>query len=110
MLTLRLYGGTRETSSPSSRIAPSVGRLEAGDHPQRGRLAAARRAEQREELARGDGEVGVVDGDEVGEALGDMVDLDDRAALGAGGPVLSRRLICGGGVCAGQGESSLKPP
>ena len=25
MLTLRLCGGTRETSTPSSRIAPSVG-------------------------------------------------------------------------------------
>ena len=47
-----------------------------------------------------------VDRDVVAEALGDMVDLDDRAALGAGGPVLSRRLIDGGGVCAGQGGSS----
>jgi hypothetical protein len=37
-----------------------------------------------------------------------MVDLDDRAALGAGGPVLSRRVIDGGGVCAGQGKSSSR--
>ena len=106
MLTLRLCGGTRDTSAPSSRIAPSVGRLEAGDHPQRRRLAAAGRAEHREELARCDGEVGFRHRDVVAEALRDMVDLDDRAALGAGGPVRSRRLIDGGGVCAGQGGSS----
>jgi hypothetical protein len=37
-----------------------------------------------------------------------MVDLYDRAALGAGGPVLSRRVIDGGGVCAGQGKSSSR--
>ena len=107
MLTLRLCGGTRDTSLPSSRIAPSVGRLEPGDHPQRRRLAAARRAEHREELARRDGEVGFVDRHVVVEALGDIVDLDDRAALGAGGPVLSRRFVYGGGVCAGQGEILL---
>jgi hypothetical protein len=35
-----------------------------------------------------------------------MVDLDDRAVLGAGGPVLSRGVIDGGGVCAGQEGSS----
>jgi hypothetical protein len=35
-----------------------------------------------------------------------MVDLDDRTALAAGGPFLSRRLIYSGGVCAGQGGSS----
>jgi hypothetical protein len=35
-----------------------------------------------------------------------MVDLDDRAALGAGGPVRSRGLVDGSGVCAGQGRSS----
>jgi hypothetical protein len=35
-----------------------------------------------------------------------MVDLDDRAALGAGGPVGSRRVIDGSCMCAGQGGSS----
>ena len=45
--------------------------LEPGDHPQRRRLAAARRAEQREELAAADLEVEVVDGHEVAEALRD---------------------------------------
>ena len=83
--------------------------LEAGDHPQGGRLAAARRTEHGEELARTDGEVGFVDGHVVGETLGDVVDLNDRAALGAGRPVPSRRVIYGGGVCAGQDETSLTP-
>ena len=44
-------GGVRDTSSPSRRMRPVGGRLEPGDHPQRGGLAAARRAEHREELA-----------------------------------------------------------
>ena len=60
------------------------GRLEAGDHAQRRRLAAAGRTEHGEELAVGDAEVGVVDRGEVGELLGDVVDLDDRlASMGA---------------------------
>jgi hypothetical protein len=37
-----------------------------------------------------------------------VVDLDDWAALGAGGPVRSRRLLDGCGVYAGQGESSSR--
>ena len=49
---------------------PAGGRqLEAGDHPQRRRLARARRAEHREELAVADVEVDAVDGDDVAEAL-----------------------------------------
>ncbi|BBY91839.1 hypothetical protein MGALJ_15080 [Mycobacterium gallinarum] len=72
--------------------------LETRDHPQRRRLSAARWTEQREELARGDGEVRLGDRYVVREALGDMVDLDDRTALGAVGCVLSRRLIYGGGA------------
>src|SRR4029079_7710746 len=84
--------------------------FESSDHPQGGGLAATRWPQQREELAGANGEVGFVDRHVVGETLRDVVDLDYRTALGAGGPVSSRRLICGGGVCAGQGESSLKPP
>ena len=83
---------------------PGRGRLEAGDHAQRRGLAAARGAEQREELARGDREVGVVDRDEVAEALGDVVDLDDRRGrirrdgrVGGHGP--------GGGLHVGGGRS-----
>ena len=50
----------------------SLGRLlEAGQQPQRGRLAASRRAEQREELAAAHGEVHAVDGRDEAEALDD---------------------------------------
>ena len=58
----------------------ALGRLlEAGDHPQRRRLAAAARAEQREELALADREAELVDGGEVAEALGDLAQLDAGA-------------------------------
>jgi hypothetical protein len=50
-----------------------AGLLEAADHPQRRRLAAARRPEKREELAPLDREGEVVDGREVTELLGDPV-------------------------------------
>ncbi len=50
--------------------------LEAADHPQGGRLSAARRAQQREELARRDVERHLIDGDEVTEALGDVIQTD----------------------------------
>ena len=50
----------------------SLGRLlEAGEQPQRRRLAAPRRAEQREELAPAHGEVDAVDGRDRTEALDD---------------------------------------
>ena len=81
MLTLRLCGGTRETSRALEPDGALGRGLETRDHPQRGRLAAARRAQQREELARGDGEVGFVDRDVVGEALRDVVDLDTGPPL-----------------------------
>jgi hypothetical protein len=48
-------------------------RLEAGHHPQGGRLAAARGADQDDELAVGDVEVQVVDGVEA--VLVDLVDV-----------------------------------
>ena len=57
-----------------------LGRLfEAADHAQRRGLAAARRSEQREELARLDHEVDVVDGDEVAELLAQRDELDPAA-------------------------------
>ena len=66
------------TSTPSIRIRPSVGRSKPGHHPQRRRLAAAARAEQREELAAAELEVEPADGGEVAEALGDALKLDAR--------------------------------
>jgi len=84
------------------------GRLEPGDHAQRRGLPAAGGAEHREELTRCDGEVSLRHCDVIAEALGDVVDLDDRAALGAGGSGRSRRLLDGCGLYAGQGESSSR--
>ena len=52
--------------------APGGRLLEAADHPQRGRLAAAGRAEQAEELAVHDLEVDVVDREDVAEGLRDL--------------------------------------
>ena len=69
VLTLRSCGATLETSTPFEHH-PAAGRLlEAGDHLQQRRLAAAGRAEQGEELASPDREVGLLDGDEVAELL-----------------------------------------
>src|SRR5207248_4847194 len=50
--------------------------LQAGDHAQRGRLAAARGAKQADDLARCNREVGILDGDEIAELLGDFADFD----------------------------------
>jgi hypothetical protein len=55
-----------------------VGLLETADHPQRRRLPAARRAEQREERAGRDLERDSVDGDDVVEPLDDVREPDVR--------------------------------
>ncbi len=61
---------------------PSLGRLlEPGDHPQRGRLAAARRAEQREELSLADRQADVVDGLDAPEILRDVLENDVAVAV-----------------------------
>jgi hypothetical protein len=61
--------------------APLGRLLEAGDHPQRRRLAAAARAEQREELAAGDVEVERADRHHVAEALRDGLEAHARSGL-----------------------------
>ena len=59
--------------------------LEAGDHPQNGRLARAGGAEQREELPVGDLEADVVDGDDVAEGLAQTGEPDSRGHRSPGG-------------------------
>ncbi len=59
--------------------------LEAGDHPQRRRLAAAARPEQREELAPRDRQIDRADRGEVPEALRDPVELHARVERGITG-------------------------
>src|SRR5262249_17191156 len=51
--------------------------LEAGDHTHQRRLAAARRPEQREELALVDGERQVIDGGEIAKALADAAEFNE---------------------------------
>ena len=62
--------------------------LEPGHHAQGGRLAAARRAEEHQELAVGDVQRQVVDRGGVTEALGDAVEADlcQRAPFAFGRP------------------------
>jgi hypothetical protein len=64
------------------RRGPAARRLaQAGDDAQGRRLAAARRAEQRDELARPHVEVEAVECDHaVGEGLADAVERDDGSA------------------------------
>ena len=57
---------------------PAGRELEAADHPQRGRLAAARRTEQREEFAGGDLERDAVDRPDLAESLLQVEELDLR--------------------------------
>ena len=70
--------------------------LEAADHPQRRRLAAARRAEHRVEGAALDRERELVDRGHVAEALGDLLQVDVGLAAAEGGE----------GVVAGAGAQS----
>ena len=81
MLSGRSYGGRPARSWPSSTMRAGGRRLEAGQHPQQRRLAAARRAEQREDLALGDVEADVVDGPVAVEVLDDVLDLEKRRGL-----------------------------
>ena len=62
--------------------AAGVGTLEAGDHAQRRRLARARRAEHREELARADVEVDTRDRDDVAVDAADAAQADGGSARG----------------------------
>ena len=58
------------------RISPRGDVLEAGDHPQQGRLAAAGGADQHDELAVADGDVDAVDDGRRAEGLADVADRD----------------------------------
>ncbi len=59
---------------------PGGGVLQSGDHPQGGGLSAAGGAQQREEGARGDGEIERVDGGEGAVGFADLAEADVTAA------------------------------
>jgi hypothetical protein len=61
--------------------AAGVGRFQARDDAQQRGLAAARRAEQRDQFARLDVEVHVVQRPEVAELLADVADFDAHGSL-----------------------------
>jgi hypothetical protein len=63
---------------PSSMISPACRLLETGEHAQQRGLAAAGGAEQGEELAVIDIQRQIVDGGEIAEALGDVLDRNKR--------------------------------
>ena len=81
---LRWFAGSVRDVLAAEADAARVGHLEARDHAQRRRLAAARRTEQRQELAGRDVEAHVARRvdlalDAMREALGDAVDVDRRS-------------------------------
>ena len=77
MAMSRSFGAMLLTTLPPMRSSPSVMSSRPGDHVQRRRLPAARRADEDDELAVGDVEVDLVDGQRaVGIALGDVVQDD----------------------------------
>ena len=59
-------------------MRPEVGLLEAREHAQQRRLAAAGAAEDREQLAAQDVERNLVDRGDAAEVLGDLADLHQR--------------------------------
>ena len=77
-------------------------RLEAGDHPQDGRLAASRWPEQREELALVDLQVDVVDGHHFAEALAQPDELDGWGC--------TTRFVVSGANCHGFTHDVLRLP
>ncbi len=77
----RFDGGTSLTTSPSI-VERAVGDvLEPGDQAQQGRLAAARRADEDDELARLDVEVDALDDVDGAERLLDVGELQPRSCL-----------------------------
>ncbi len=96
---LALVGRDADHICATQQDRPGVGLLEAGDHPHRRGLAAARRAEQGDELALGDLERDVVDGAHVPEGLRHALDADR-------GPVVHRHPSLVAAVATGRSGPS----
>ena len=105
MLTGRSYGGTPAMSWPSRKMEPRARIFEAGHHAQQRRLAAARAAEQAEDLALEDLQRNIVDRDEVTETLGDV--FDAHVGLGVR---ITPRLVLVFLVCASFRRLHGRPP
>src|ERR1041385_1815608 len=86
---LREIADPLRVRAPAPRLAKQahgalVGVQDVHDHPDRGRLAGAVRAQQPVDHTRRDGEREVVHGRVAGEPLGDAVEHDDRVGHAAG--------------------------
>ncbi len=77
---LALVGGEAGDVAAVEEDAAGVGLLEAGGQAQHGRLAAAARAEKREELALLEAEGDVVDGPDGAEPLGNAAEFEECVA------------------------------
>ena len=99
-------------SLPSTRMLPGGRLLETCQHAQQRGLAAARGAQQREEFALLDVERDVVDGDEIAELLGDVVEPISGLAAAIGPWVRTTGAGLGAGLCAAcvEGVWSLIVP
>ena len=84
MATSRSLGSTSFTDVLADGDRAGGDLLEAGHHAQRGRFAAARRAEEHQEFPVGDVQRQVIDRGGVAELLGDAVEADlcQRAPFG----------------------------
>ena len=71
-------------------MLPEVGSSKPGDHAEHGRLAAARRAEEGDELAAPDIEVEVLHDGGVGEGLVDVLDAEEGLGHGLSPPQFGR--------------------
>ena len=102
----------REILAPQ-QDAPARRRLEAGEEPQQGALAATRRTEQAEKLALENGEAEIVDGGDAAETLGDMIEADQgdggRIAPGREGPADGADGGAGGRMQVAQFPIGLLP-
>ena len=78
MAILRSAGASALTFRSAMTMSPEVGVVEAGDHPQQGRLAAAGRADQHDELAVLDPQVDVDEHLALAVALVERVDMQSR--------------------------------
>ena len=79
----RFCGGSRVASVPDDHDRAGVGHLEPRDHAQQRRLARAGGSEQRGQLAVGRLDRDVVEGGEVAEPLGHVLDGDHESDLRA---------------------------
>ena len=89
-LRVILFGGRPTIDSPSKRMSPSSGRVDAGDEVEERRLAGAVRADHADDLVLVDVQVEVGDHLQAAERLRDALQLEQRRAIRRSPPWPSR--------------------